>query len=200
MLRRGGARDGRLRVHGRDVGRRGARRVHLRLPAQRRRQRAYLLAPLLGTVHSRAAGGGDGGGGPGGAGSVGQPDRGHLQGLRRQGRLRRSGRRGGWHALRLRQVRRPLQADQVDQEPLPPHGRKRHVLFRRLGGDGRRDVHWRGRRLRHQRRPRLDGRSVQQPPGRALRHRCARDGRLRLHGRDFRRQGARRVHLLLQAL
>merc|ERR1719149_220789 len=46
-------------------------------------------------------------------------------------------------------------ADQVDQEPLPPHRRERHVLLRRLGGHEGRQVQGRGCRLRHQRRPRL---------------------------------------------
>merc|ERR1712070_114487 len=45
-----GAGDGRLRLHRRDVGRRGARGVHLRLQAQRRRQGAHLPAPLVGAL------------------------------------------------------------------------------------------------------------------------------------------------------
>ena len=72
------------------------RRSHRRAPAARPAHPAHphlRTARLLtcnvrcnsGTVHSRAAGGGDGGRGPRGTAAVGRPDRGHLQGVRRQG-------------------------------------------------------------------------------------------------------------------
>merc|ERR1712127_100774 len=79
-------------------------------------------------------------------------------------------------------------------------GRGGHVVLCRRGGDEERQVQGRGRRLRHQRRQGLEGGPVQQPPDRALWQGGARHGRLHLHRRHLRRQGARRVHLLLQAL